>query len=100
MDDISVSLISRGKGLGYVRLMFSMGEFYHAAWMKTRTTPFAARAETFYRQCLALSPHRPECLRGLLSLYAAGGRKEEARVVADEIARFWPADPSLSVISR
>ncbi|MBI1960726.1 MAG: hypothetical protein HYS43_00400 [Candidatus Liptonbacteria bacterium] len=100
INDISLPLVSRGKGFGYTRLIFSMGEFYQAAWMKTRTPAFAARAETYYRQCLALSSHRPECLRGLLLLYADGGKKEEARVVASEIARFWPDDPSVTAILR
>lgn len=100
VDDISLPLISRGKGFGYTRLIFSAGEFYHAAWTKMRTAAFASRAETYYRQCLALSPHRPECLHGLLFLYADSGEKEKARVVSSEVARFWPDDSSLTVISR
>ncbi|MBI4134136.1 MAG: hypothetical protein HY475_01790 [Candidatus Terrybacteria bacterium] len=79
-----------GSGSSPAKNLLFLGGVHQAAWTRTSEAVYANRSEELYLRCLEASPRRPECLYALFRLYESGGRNEQAKLIGEEILRYWP----------
>jgi len=86
------------KGLNYSQVILEKASIL-ASYGKIYKKPEAfQKAEELYKQGLELSPHRPQFLYGLLSLYLAEGKTVEAKAIGETILKYWPTDQNIAKI--
>lgn len=80
------------RGASPTQTRFLLGRIHQAAWAGTGEARYAGRSEDLYLGCLEASPRRPQCLYALLRLYESGNKRQQAKLVAEEILKYWPTE--------
>ena len=89
VEDSYAPIMTRGRGMSYTQNLYTLGNMYQVAFLKTHNPQYLARARASYEQGLTLAPRRPQFLYGLLDVYRLQGDADGVRSISQSILALW-----------
>lgn len=85
-------IMDRGKGMSFGQNLYVLGALNELAFLRTNDPVYLNAAGEYFARGNAMSPKRPQFLYGLLDVYGAVNRLEDAKKIAEQILAQWPDD--------